>query len=277
MTHVTDWMTALSTKEYDAETRQFYRACGIDGVELSIKADLCDQIDWAAFRKNADEAGIKILSYHLPFSKKTNIASPDEEIRKGAVAIQSALIEKAAGIGISRFVIHASMGPITDEERPQWMASAKKSLQELAEFAARFQAVICVEDLPRHGLGHNTREMLDLLEADERLRVCFDVNHLCLKNGSSHQEFIAALGNKIVTTHISDYDFVDEKHFFPGYGLIDWKALVEGLEQADYSGPFLYEGGFGPSPWAPEVPFGKIEDARNRQLTIKELRGNQPG
>ena len=130
MTHVTDWMTALSTKQYDLDTLKFYRACGIGGVELSIKYDLCCQIDWAAFRKNADEAGIEILSYHLPFSAETNIASPDENIRKNAVAIQWALIQKAAAIGISRFIIHPSMGPIADEARPLWMKQAKKSLQE---------------------------------------------------------------------------------------------------------------------------------------------------
>ena len=156
------------------------------------------------------------------------------------------------------------------------MKQAKKSLQELAELSAQLDAVLCVEDMPRHGLGHNVAEMMDLVSADERLRVCFDVNHLCLKNGSRHQEFIDQLGDKIVTTHMSDYDFVDEKHFFPGYGLIDWKALIEGLEKVNYNGPFLYEGGFGPSAWAPEVPFGNIEDARARHLTIKDLQGNEP-
>lgn len=277
MTAYTDWVTALSTNHTDLETLRFYHDCGIGGVELSEKWNLCDEIDWAAFRKNADQAGVRILSFHLPFSMLTNIAAPDEENRQSAVATQKRMMENAAGVNIRRFVIHPSAEPIPEEERPLWLQSAKKSLKELAEFAASLDAVLCVEDLPRSCLGNTADEMLELISVDDRLRVCFDVNHLCLNNGGTHQEFIDKLGDKIVTTHMSDYDFVDEKHFFPGYGLIDWKALVESLEQADYSGPFLYEGGFGPSPWAPDVPFGKIEDARNRQLTIKELRGNQPG
>jgi sugar phosphate isomerase/epimerase len=74
---------------------------------------------------------------------------------------------------------------------------------------------------------------------------------------------------------MSDYDFLDEKHYFPGNGLIDWKEVVELLEEAGYEGPFLYEGGFSPSHWNPAVPFGKYEDARERHLHIKEFRGKQ--
>jgi sugar phosphate isomerase/epimerase len=117
--------------------------------------------------------------------------------------------------------------------------------------------------------------MLELVSADSRLRVCFDVNHLCQAYGSTHAEFVEKLGHLIVTTHMSDYDFIDEKHFFPGYGMIDWCSLVEHLENADYSGPFLYEGGFSPSARAPEVPHGTFEMARERHMTIKELHGQK--
>ena len=184
------------------------------------------------------------------------------------------MMENAAGVNIRRFVIHPSAEPIPEEERPLWLQSAKKSQKELAEFAASLDAVLCVEDLPRSCLGNTADEMLELISVDDRLQVCFDVNHLCLNNGGTHQEFIDKLGDKIVTTHMSDYDFVDEKHFFPGVGMINWKALVEGLEAIDYCGPFLYEGGFAPSAKVPDAPYGKIEDARQRHLTIKELEGN---
>ncbi|MBQ2434269.1 MAG: hypothetical protein II266_07525, partial [Clostridia bacterium] len=58
-----------------------------------------------------------------------------------------------------------------------------------------------------------------------------------------------------------------------GYGMINWKEVVELLEEADYNGPFLYEGGFSPSAWMPEVPHGTYEMARERHMTIKELTG----
>ena len=58
------------------------------------------------------------------------------------------------------------------------MAASKNSLNELADFAAERGAVIAVEDLPRTCLGNCADEMLEILEANEKLRVCFDTNHL---------------------------------------------------------------------------------------------------
>ena len=77
-----------------------------------------------------------------------------------------------------------------------------------------------------------------MLEQNPDLRVCFDTNHL-LKEANA--DFVRAVGNKIITLHVSDYDFIDEKHVFPGDGLIDWKALQGELEKVDYNGPFMYE------------------------------------
>jgi sugar phosphate isomerase/epimerase len=72
--------------------------------------------------------------------------------------------------------------------------------------------------------------------------VCLDPNHLL---GESHSALINALAGKIVTTHISDYDFLEERHWMPGEGKIDWPRLVAALKEVGYSGPFLYE----ISPW----------------------------
>ena len=66
----------------------------------------------------------------------------------------------------------------------------------------------------------------------------FDVNHLLWE---SHADFIANAGSRIITTHISDYDFVDERHFVPGDGKIDWKDFYARMEAAGYQGPYLFE------------------------------------
>ena len=54
--------------------------------------------------------------------------------------------------------------------------------------------------------------------------------------------FIKNVGRKIVTLHVSDYDFIDERHLLPLKGKNDWKAILASLEKdAGYRGPFLYE------------------------------------
>lgn len=296
------WKTAVSTSHTDYETLNYFRNCGIQAVELSRDWQKCDSIDWQAFRKNSEDAGMEIWSYHLPFSDSLNIASANEGERKRAVSDQCSQIRKAADAGIRRFIIHPSTEPIPDaalEGKPRWLAAwnmsearlayyaerlktmnrtdcldaARRSLAELAEYAAQFDAVVCVENLPRTCLGHTVQEMAELTAADDRLRVCFDVNHLLTDYGSTHEEFVEKLGKLIVTTHMSDYDFIDEKHYFPGCGMLNWKQVVECLEKADYTGPFLFEGGFSAGGQEPDEFCGTFEMARERHMTIKQFAG----
>jgi len=44
-----------------------------------------------------------------------------------------------------------------------------------------------------------------------------------------------------LTLHLSDYDGIDEKHWMPGEGVIDWQAFMLALQEIDYTGPFNYE------------------------------------
>ena len=104
-------------------------------------------------------------------------------------------------------------------------------------------------------------ELLEIVSADEKLCVCFDVNHLLQ---GTHADFLEKLGNKIVTLHISDYDFKDEKHWLPGEGDIDWQSLYQGLVKVGYDGMWLYELG--------QIPPRHLH--RDRNLTFGDYVGN---
>ena len=268
-----EWKTAISTANTSVEFLKELAANEITAIELSVSEWEYMNIDWVSVGANAREAGVELWSYHLPFGDSVDISAADESVREAAVNRHIALIGKACAIGIKRFVIHASYEPICDNERESRMANACRSLKELAEYADGFGAVICVEDLPRSCLGHNIAEMKELISADSRLRVCFDVNHLLAVYKDTHRDFVEALGEKIITVHLSDYDFVDEKHYFCGNGDINWDELIGLLEGIGYCGPFLYEGGFAPHRVHTEVPFGKISEARARQMKIREFKG----
>ena len=68
--------------------------------------------------------------------------------------------------------------------------------------------------------------------------IVFDTNHLLKQH---NVDFVKAVGGRIVSTHVSDYDFKDERHFLPGDGDTDWPALMKALDEAGYEGPMLYE------------------------------------
>ena len=74
-------------------------------------------------------------------------------------------------------------------------------------------------------------------------------------------DFVKALGNKIVTLHVSDFDMVNERHWRPGEGKNDWKSILGALKEVGYAGPWLYEMDFG---------FPKTI-IRERELTPEDL------
>lgn len=230
-------------KPLSEELFKEYAAAGIYYMEVSPTDEDAPNLDWQSIFKWSQKYGIKLWSFHLPFGPfyKNNISSPDEAVRTSTVAYQSSLIKHIADFGVQNFIIHPSGEPIDEDKRPEYMAQAKKSLKELAEVADKCMVTLCVEDLPRTCLGRNSADMLELVSADQRLRICFDTNHLL---GENIKEFIEKVGDKIVTTHVSDYDFQNERHWLPQEGKIDWQELIATLKKVGYTGPWLYEIGF---------------------------------
>lgn len=234
--------TGVSTSfDYlNRETFIEYNKAGVTAFELSIQLKHHDIIDLGEITSWAKAEGVDTWSFHLPFYpfEVINPASPDKSVRKNTVEKLSALIKKAASHGFKHAVVHPSGEPISDEERPAAMECAKESLFLLAEAAKESGIILAAEDLPRTCLGNCSRELAELISVHPDLRVCFDVNHLLFE---PHSEFLKALGSKIATVHISDYDFINERHWLPLEGKIDWAELMKGLDDIGYNGVFMYE------------------------------------
>lgn len=216
-----------------------YKNAGVQAIEISFGRKFDNPLDYAEIKRLADLYGIELWSFHLPFAPFTELELSRPELCDQTVEYFKGLIKDGSSIGIKRFVVHPSGEPICDEQRATRLECAKKSLARLAEYAKGFGGVICVEDLPRACLGRNSEEMLALLSAHEDLRACFDTNHL-LSLEKPH-EFIRKIGNQIITLHVSDYDCLDERHWLPGEGDIDWQELYKALREIDYNGVWMYE------------------------------------
>lgn len=236
----------LSTcgKEYGDALFASYKASGIKKLEISLPKYGCDSFDYMSAKKYSEKYGVELWSFHLPFVPFADIDISSPEKCDKTVKYLENIICKASEAGFHHFIIHPSaeihqdVEKLTAEGRALRLETAKNSLYKLAQIGKREGGTICVEDLPRACLGNTSAEILYLLEADESLRVCFDTNHL-LTEDPIH--FIEAVGEKIVTLHVSDYDFINERHWLPGEGKIDWQALLNALKKAGYKGPWLYE------------------------------------
>lgn len=238
------YRTGLSTCGFSFTDNNFaaLTEAGIRDVEISRPLEEYPWLDHRAIRALADRHGVNLWSYHLPFAEpcRLNIASMDAEIRLRTVNILSDYIRKGGEIGVDKFVIHPGSEPNSEDpaERAELLKRCMESLDTLAETAARYGAVMAVEDLPRSCLGRTAEEILQLISANDKLRVCFDTNHLLVDDNLN---FVKKLAGKIVTTHVSDYDCLNERHVLPGEGKIHWPALYAALTDSGYAGVWLFE------------------------------------
>ena len=245
-------------------TEAMFAACreaGITHIELSYNKPACDELDLPAIKALADGQGITLWSFHLPFSQELDVSLTDDQARTSVVAYQSEFLRKVSSIGIKTFVIHPSSEPIDEEDRPARVARAKESLAILADLAVSLGVTLAVENLPRTCLGNCSDEMLELLFAHPALRSCFDTNHLLHENAAA---YIRRVGDRIVTTHVSDYDFVNERHWLPGEGKQDFLAILKALSEVDYKGIWLHEFGM-------DTP---KSITRSRELTYADVAEN---
>lgn len=222
-------------------TAAMFTACheaGIAHIEISCSVDATASLNFPDILRLAEERELTIHSLHLPFSQEMDISRLDPTSRAEVVTLQADLMKRAAATGIRLFVIHPSSEPIEDGERAARMACARDSLAVLAELAESLGAVLAVEDLPRTCLGNCSEDMLELLSAHPGLRSCLDTNHLLQEDTA---DYIRRVGDRIVTTHVSDYDFVNERHWLPGEGKQDFHAILEALDEVGYRGLWLYE------------------------------------
>lgn len=248
-------------KNIDEQLFADYAKNGIEAVEISPGWPVYKTLDYQALQTYAKNYGVTLWSYHMPF-QTTDIATTDRAWRLCSLEYMCELIKQASNAGIHKFVTHASTElPNDPVKRAEHLSYAKESLNQLAEFAAQYDSVICVEDLPRTCLGNCSEELLDILSVNDKLRVCFDTNHLL---GEDILSFIKRMGDKIVTVHVSDYDYIDERHWLPGEGDIPWYELYKALLDVGYTGAWMYEIG-------PKCPNTILRD---RDLTCADFARN---
>ncbi|GIO99107.1 hypothetical protein J14TS5_41930 [Paenibacillus lautus] len=220
------------------------QAAGIHYVELAWRNEEFDLTNpgnlqrCSAIVDQVNELGLEVWSIHLPYGPEWDVSNTDVESREAAVARHSQLLRHASKWNIHTAVLHPSWEPISSAERKERLYSCKQGLSKLAEVAAELDIRLAVECLPRTCLGNTSAEILQLLEADERLVVCCDVNHLLQE---APENFIRQVGSRIHTVHMSDHDGVDERHFYPGEGRISWNHVIAALAEIGYQGPFLFE------------------------------------
>ncbi len=241
------WMIATSCGLFDPLTIREMNACkqaGLDALEIILFGgwishfagdlrSICREV-----HTNMQSAGLAAWSIHLPFGWEWDLSDPNPAQRQAILARCQNMLAEAAILAPQKAVIHPSYEPLPPAERPARLAACRESLQLLGRTAADLGMQLAVECLPRTCLGNSSAEIRQLIDGSPDLGVCCDVNHLFQE---TPPDFISQIGSRLTTVHISDYDGVDERHWLPGRGIIDWPAVIQALAGVGYAGPWLFE------------------------------------
>jgi sugar phosphate isomerase/epimerase len=196
----------------------------------------------AAMRRALAAARVDVRTIHADFGASLDLSSPDLAVRTAGIQAFRAALDLAVRLGAEIVVVHPSSEPISDEARAARMAEARSSVRTLAAMAGEAGCRIALELLPRSCLGHSVGELLRLLDGVQpsAAGACVDTNHL-MADFATLPDVVRSLGPRLIALHCSDYDGVDEKHWPPMRGVIDWPAFLQALQEIHFAGPLNYE------------------------------------
>lgn len=244
---VTNWKMGTSVhdiKRLTEEKLEQLKSAGFTDIEVEVgrirsKEDLDtlkSQIKMV--RELVEKKNINIWSIHIPYGKDIDISLINDSQREQVMKEVTLLMAECENLKPEKLVIHPSYEPIPDEERAERLKACKASLRVLVQRAKEYNTQLTIECLPRTCLGNTGNEVQSIVNEVKGLGVCCDVNHLLQE---SPEEFIKTVGSNVVTLHISDYDGIDERHWLPGQGVINWNNVLESLVSIAYQGPFMFE------------------------------------
>ena len=196
-------------------------------------------------------SGIRIHSLHLPYGGTApslgnmDISHPDPQVRGGTLAAIRLGLERLASLGGRCLVIHPSVGRFDEPDLAERLAlcleSVRACLEIIDDLPGASGIQVALEILPPRSVLHTAEEVDRFFErlGDAPVGLCLDVNHTNIDHDPV--EFARLVGRRVITTHLSDNDGVQERHWLPGRGVIPWRELLRALVAAGYAGPLIYE------------------------------------
>ena len=232
------------------------RRKGISCIEISLsglvngpKALAWDTLKarLAQVKADADSAGIRIWSIHMPYEKECDPSHPDKNIRKKSLEKYRRCIDAVSVLKPHILLYHPSFYQLEHGRRDERMKAIGQSMRQLDRWGRDIQAETVIENMLgptvirtdgyERAIGRNREEMDRIMRAvPATVGVAIDTNH-----AADAVDMIRHFGSRVHTLHISDGDGKKDRHAMPGAYTVDWDGVLSALDDAGYKGPFLYE------------------------------------
>lgn len=193
------------------------------------KQNVCNRLQYIK------DSGLELNGVHLPYGGSRDIANLDDAVRNEAIKQHLEMMKAADAYSPRCYIIHGSWEPVPDNEREEGLRRMAEALNYMQK---QTNTPIAVESLPRACLLNTAAEMVKAAAMLDKPYFCLDVNHFLQEKTET---VIPKIAKWVITTHISDHDYENERHWLPGKGKIDWVKVIEELDKAGYQGVWNYE------------------------------------
>ncbi len=191
------------------------RAAGFEAVELCIAPEgvlntSTTEAECRRLRETIDASGLRVETLASGMSWGKNPTSDDPNVRREAIALHAAALERAAWLGLSGllFVPGVVNSPICPDESIRYdlaLQRARVAVGNLLETAERVGVDLLIENV-WNGLFYSPIELADFIDSfrSERLGIYFDAGNV-LGYHQNPAHWIEILGDRIRRVHIKDF------------------------------------------------------------------------
>lgn len=234
------WTSPVTTEELE-KLAPHVKQMGFDWIEVPLE-DLADM---------DHERGAEIIKDHglgvsacAAMGPDRDLIHTDKAVRDNGMAYLKGAIQATQTLGGKNLVgpLYSAVGRTwqsTPEERARDTDILVENLGELANFAADFDVVLCVEPLNRFetsfiNLAEQAIPIVDRVD-HPNCQIMLDTFHMNIEE-KSLGDAIRAVGPRLRHVHACEND-----RGAPGTGNIPWNEVAAALKDIHYAGPVVIE------------------------------------
>jgi uncharacterized protein len=222
---------------------------GLTTIEVMLQTRGEYTLEFAErLRANADYAGVRIHSIHTMEPLHPMLDRYPRRADEGKALFRDG-IAVAKTVGATVLVWHGARRKQVEsaEGRERFIALTRELAAECGEVGVTL-------GLENHAISalSQVRDVVDfakrLGDIGSRREIGFVFDPFqAAEAGANPFMMLAAMGNRIVNVHISDYSETEPglRHMPPGDGDLPWSALIRAIAGSGYSGPMMIEGPLG--------------------------------
>ncbi len=178
------------------------------------------------------DAGLILESIHVPYEDCNDLWSDSASARENIVKQHISWLSDCAKHEIPTMVMHVTRG--TDHDLSD--RHGINSIERILGVAEDLSVTLAIE---------NTRqtELVDFILSEiesQYLGFCYDSSHDWLYSDNPTR-ILEKWGGRLVALHLSDNDGVEDRHWLPHEGVIDWESLAKVFPRETFSGCLTLE------------------------------------